>query len=80
MDSFPLGEAYLPYFRIFPRSKKAWPKKTKFSISGGASSFRSDSGDILECPGSGVRFITITPIFSHHMTGLIFDYFVGWVV
>ena len=64
MNSFSLGEAYFPYFRIFPRSKKVLPKKTKFSISGGASSFRGDSRDILECPGSGIRFITITPIFG----------------
>ena len=62
--------AYLPYLRIFSRSKRVWPKKTRFSISGGASSFRGDSRDISECPGSGIRFIAITPIFSHHMTGL----------
>ena len=53
---------------------KGVAQKTKFSISGGASSFRGDSRDILECPGSGIRFTTITPIFSHHMTGLILYY------
>ena len=49
-------------------------QKTKFSISGEASSFRGDSRNILECPGNGIRFITITPIFCHHMTGLIVNY------
>ena len=68
MDSFPLGEAYLLNFRIFPLSKKGVAQKTKFSISGGASSFRGDSMDILECPGSGIRFIPITPIFGRKST------------
>ena len=43
-------------------------QKNKFSISGGASSFRGDSRDILECPGTGIRFITITPIFGQRST------------
>ena len=43
-------------------------QKTKFSISGGASSFIGDSRDILERPGSGIRFITITPIFGQKLT------------
>ena len=33
-----------------------------------ASSFRGDSRDILECPGSGIRFVTITPIFGQKST------------
>ena len=48
--------------------KKGVAQKTKFSISGGASSFRGDSRDTLECPGSGIRFITITPIFGQKST------------
>ena len=52
--------------------KKGVAQKTKFSILGGASSFRGDFKDILECPGSEIRFITITTIFCHHMTGLLF--------
>ena len=52
--------------------KKDVAQKTKFSISGEASSFRGNSRDILECPGSGIRFITFTPIFGHQMTGLVF--------
>ena len=59
-------------FQNFPTVKKGVAQKTKFSILGGASSFRGDSRDILECPGSGIAFITITPIFSHHMTGLLY--------
>ena len=43
-------------------------QKTKFPILGGASSFRGDSRDISECPGSGIRFITITPIFGQKST------------
>ena len=55
-------------FQNFPIVKKGVAQKTKFSISGGASSFRGDSRDILECPGSGIRFITITPILGQKST------------
>ena len=55
-------------FQNFPTVKKGVAQKTKFSISGGASSFRGDSRAILECPGSGIRFITITPIFGEKST------------
>ena len=55
-------------FQNFPTVKKGVAQKTKLSISSGASSFRGDSRDIIECPGSGIRFITITPIFTQKST------------
>ena len=55
-------------FSNFPTVKKGVAQKTKFSISDRASSFRSVSWELLECPGSGIRFITITPILSQKST------------
>ena len=63
-----LTRGMIAVFQNFPAVKKGVAQKAKFSISGGASSFRGDSRDILECPGSGIRFITIAQIFGQKST------------
>ena len=45
-------------------------QKTTFSIEYSANRKGGVSRDLLECLGSGIRFITILPISMHHMTGL----------
>ena len=46
-------------------------QKTTFSIDSSANSKRGVSGALIEHIGSGIRFITILPIFRHHFPGLI---------